>query len=74
MGRKESNKQRSYIFVGVGCTKKDADNWIAHQDDFNALLANLSQNHGSQGSGSDEDAAKVSSLEHKSKTSRGRVQ
>ena len=27
--------------TGVGCSKNHADNWVAHQDDFNALLATL---------------------------------
>lgn len=52
---------------GLGCTKSYADNWIAHQDDFNALLANLNQ------SNTQNEAEKVISLENKSKTSRSRV-
>ena len=60
----------------MGCSKSNADSWIAHQDDFNALLANLSQDHGVGGgdNSSEEDTSKVSSLELKSKTSKGRVQ
>lgn len=52
---------------GLGCSKTQVDNWIAHQDDFNALLANLNQ------SNQLTDTDKVISLENKSKTSRSRV-
>ena len=58
----------------MGCSKTYADSWIAHQDDFNALLANLGQDHGGGGNSSEEEAVRVSSLEEKSRTSRGRVQ
>ncbi|KAL5006329.1 hypothetical protein ScPMuIL_015135 [Solemya velum] len=56
---------------GVGCSNNHADNWIAHQDDFNALLANLNQDH-SQGTDTTEEN-KVVSLEKKSKASKSRV-
>ncbi|VDI62219.1 Pin2-interacting protein X1 [Mytilus galloprovincialis] len=52
---------------GLGCSKSQVDNWIAHQDDFNALLANLNQ------SNTQIDTEKVSSLENRSKTSKSRV-
>ncbi|XP_063401653.1 PIN2/TERF1-interacting telomerase inhibitor 1-like [Mytilus trossulus] len=52
---------------GLGCAKSQVDNWIAHQDDFNALLANLNQ------SNTPNDTQKVSSLENRSKTSKSRV-
>lgn len=52
---------------GLGCSKSQVDNWIAHQDDFNALLANLNQ------SNTQNDTDKVSSLENRSKTSKSRV-
>ncbi|XP_062612622.1 micronuclear linker histone polyprotein-like [Saccostrea cucullata] len=51
---------------GVGYKHNHSDNWIAHQDDFNAILANLNE-------GSTEEAATVSSIESTSKKSRSRV-
>ncbi|XP_061167127.1 uncharacterized protein LOC133175982 [Saccostrea echinata] len=51
---------------GVGYKHNHSDNWIAHQDDFNAILANL--NEGSTG-----EPASVSSIESTSKKSRSRV-
>ncbi|XP_060079344.1 PIN2/TERF1-interacting telomerase inhibitor 1-like [Ylistrum balloti] len=58
---------------GVGCSKNHADNWIAHQDDFNDLLSSLNQN-GSDKDNNDEDSSdKVTGLEKKSKASRSRV-
>lgn len=59
------------FYPGVGCSRNEADNWIAHQDDFNSLLANLNQNHGNTDTGSHDN--KVLSLEQTSKTSRGRL-
>ncbi|XP_064634619.1 PIN2/TERF1-interacting telomerase inhibitor 1-like isoform X2 [Lineus longissimus] len=60
--------------TGVGCTKSHADNWIAHQDDFGALLANLNANHSNTNSGTNTpDAEKVISLESHSKSAKGRV-
>ena len=60
---------------GVGCSNKHADNWIAHQDDFNSLLANLNAD---QGKGTEEEDSgekdKVSGLEASSKNSKARVQ
>ncbi|XP_060589685.1 PIN2/TERF1-interacting telomerase inhibitor 1-like [Ruditapes philippinarum] len=59
---------------GVGCTKSHVDNWIAHQDDFNALLANLGQDHNTGPGGSQEEIdRKVLSLEQTSRSSKGRV-
>ncbi|XP_052245173.1 PIN2/TERF1-interacting telomerase inhibitor 1-like isoform X2 [Dreissena polymorpha] len=55
---------------GVGCSKNHADNWIAHQDDFNSLLASLNQENNST---PNSDVEKVISLEHKSKTAKGRL-
>lgn len=61
--------------LGVGCSKSHADNWIAHQDDFNQLLSNLNQNaETNDEEKSAEEKNKVQSLEVKSKTSRSRVQ
>lgn len=56
---------------GVGCSKNHADNWIAHQDDFNDLLSSLNQDTTEN---NDEDTTdKVTGLESKSKASRSRV-
>ena len=55
-------------------TKADADNWLAHQDDFNALLSNLNQMTDSSANSSEDVCKKVASLEEKSKQSKGRVQ
>ncbi|ESO04611.1 hypothetical protein HELRODRAFT_78689 [Helobdella robusta] len=30
---------------GVGCSHQSANNWIAHQDDFTSILANLGNNN-----------------------------
>ncbi|XP_072265238.1 PIN2/TERF1-interacting telomerase inhibitor 1 [Pyxicephalus adspersus] len=50
------------------------DNWIAHQDDFNQLLAELNDCHGKGGCDSPADDSKKSfSLEEKSKSSKKRV-
>lgn len=58
---------------GVGCSKSYADNWIAHQDDFNALLATLGENHTEgKNNGSDTDK-KILNLEQTSRNSKGRV-
>lgn len=55
------------FLTGVGYKKDQGDNWIAHQDDFNAILANLNE-------GNSEQQASVSSIESVSKKSRSRVQ
>lgn len=55
------------FWTGVGYKKDQGDNWIAHQDDFNAILANLNE-------GNSEQQASVSSIESASKKSRSRVQ
>ncbi|XP_008300418.1 PIN2/TERF1-interacting telomerase inhibitor 1 [Stegastes partitus] len=64
-------KNNSY---GLGADASHEDNWIAHQDDFNQLLAQLNSCH-SQSSSSEPAAEeqKGFSLEEKSKTSRKRV-
>ena len=55
------------------------DKWVAHQDDFNSLLANLNQSSGDpagddEGPTSTSSTSGVQSLEVKSKSSRSRVQ
>ncbi|XP_036406305.1 PIN2/TERF1-interacting telomerase inhibitor 1 [Megalops cyprinoides] len=57
--------------LGLGNTANYEDNWIAHQDDFNQLLAELNNCHGQ----SDPTAEQKQSfsLEEKSKTSKKRV-
>ncbi|KAG7242980.1 hypothetical protein INR49_017671 [Caranx melampygus] len=60
---------------GLGANASHEDKWIAHQDDFNELLAQLNNCHG-QNNNSDEpspDEQKGFSLEEKSKTSKKRV-
>ncbi|KAJ8008684.1 hypothetical protein DPEC_G00080970 [Dallia pectoralis] len=62
--------------LGLGTTASYEDNWIAHQDDFNQLLADLNNCHGQSSTNeppSDEKQQKSFSLEEKSKTSRKRV-
>nr|XP_057912724.1 PIN2/TERF1-interacting telomerase inhibitor 1 [Doryrhamphus excisus] len=59
---------------GLGASASQEDNWIAHQDDFNDLLAQLNNCHGQ--SNSTETLPKEHkgfSLEEKSKTSKKRV-
>ncbi|XP_006028211.1 PIN2/TERF1-interacting telomerase inhibitor 1 isoform X2 [Alligator sinensis] len=60
--------------LGLGAAISYEDNWIAHQDDFNQLLAELNSSYGQ---GETESPAnepkKTFSLEEKSKSSRKRV-
>ncbi|XP_053104846.1 PIN2/TERF1-interacting telomerase inhibitor 1 isoform X2 [Hemicordylus capensis] len=60
--------------LGLGAAVNQEDNWIAHQDDFNQLLAELNDCHGQDTpeAPSGEGERKFS-LEEKSKTSRKRV-
>uniref|UniRef100_A0A3B4B1H7 G-patch domain-containing protein n=1 Tax=Periophthalmus magnuspinnatus TaxID=409849 RepID=A0A3B4B1H7_9GOBI len=61
---------------GLGANASHEDNWIAHQDDFNELLAQLNSCHGqndnNEGATSLQEQ-KGFSLEEKSKTARKRV-
>ncbi|XP_055005466.1 PIN2/TERF1-interacting telomerase inhibitor 1 isoform X2 [Boleophthalmus pectinirostris] len=57
---------------GLGANASHEDNWIAHQDDFNELLAQLNSCHG-QNNESPPEEQKGFSLEEKSKTARKRV-
>ncbi|KAM4771835.1 PIN2/TERF1-interacting telomerase inhibitor 1 [Rhinophrynus dorsalis] len=60
--------------LGLGAAINHEDNWIAHQDDFNQILAELNNCHGSGESESPANEEKKSfSLEEKSKSSRKRV-
>ncbi|XP_006895300.1 PREDICTED: PIN2/TERF1-interacting telomerase inhibitor 1-like, partial [Elephantulus edwardii] len=60
--------------LGLGATINNEDNWIAHQDDFNQLLAELNTCHGQEIGDSSENKEKKSfSLEEKSKVSKNRV-
>ncbi|XP_059957430.1 PIN2/TERF1-interacting telomerase inhibitor 1 [Mesoplodon densirostris] len=60
--------------LGLGATINNEDNWIAHQDDFNQLLAELSTCHGQETADSSDNKEKKSfSLEVKSKISKNRV-
>ncbi|XP_040454118.1 PIN2/TERF1-interacting telomerase inhibitor 1 [Falco naumanni] len=60
--------------LGLGATINYEDNWIAHQDDFNQLLAELNDCH-RQGEteSSVSNQKKTFSLEEKSKSSKKRV-
>ncbi|XP_050008277.1 PIN2/TERF1-interacting telomerase inhibitor 1 isoform X3 [Alexandromys fortis] len=60
--------------LGLGATNNNEDNWIAHQDDFNQLLAALNTCHSQETADSSDNKEKKSfSLEEKSKTSKNRV-
>ncbi|CAH2245616.1 PIN2 TERF1-interacting telomerase inhibitor 1 [Pelobates cultripes] len=59
---------------GLGASVKHEDNWIAHQDDFNQILAELNDCHGTPNPElSQDNEKKTFSLEEKSKSSRKRV-
>lgn len=60
--------------LGLGTSINHEDNWIAHQDDFNQLLAELNNCHG-QNSTEEPSPEQTQgfSLEEKSKTSKKRV-
>lgn len=59
---------------GLGANASYEDKWIAHQDDFNELLAQLNSCHGQNSSSeTPPDEQKGFSLEEKSKTSKKRV-
>ncbi|XP_042359577.1 PIN2/TERF1-interacting telomerase inhibitor 1 [Plectropomus leopardus] len=60
---------------GLGTTASYEDNWIAHQDDFDELLAQLNNCHGQNSSTESPppEEPKGFSLEEKSKTSKKRV-
>ncbi|KAL0967097.1 hypothetical protein UPYG_G00247780 [Umbra pygmaea] len=62
--------------LGLGTNLSYEDNWIAHQDDFNQLLADLNNCHGQTSvneAPSENLQEKTFGLEEKSKTSRKRV-
>ncbi|XP_027962276.1 PIN2/TERF1-interacting telomerase inhibitor 1-like [Eumetopias jubatus] len=60
--------------LGLGATINNEDNWIAHQDDFNQLLAELNACHGQETTdSSDNKEKKTFSLEEKSKISKNCV-
>ncbi|XP_046877209.1 PIN2/TERF1-interacting telomerase inhibitor 1 [Hypomesus transpacificus] len=60
--------------LGLGTAASHEDNWIAHQDDFNQLLADLNNCHGQNDIKEPPTEEKQSfSLEQKSKTSKKRV-
>lgn len=52
--------------AGLGLKKSHDDDWISHQEDFNALLSSLNQ-------GGDDSTTKMSSLESRVKTSRKKI-
>ncbi|KAM7173736.1 PIN2/TERF1-interacting telomerase inhibitor 1 isoform 2-T2 [Macrochelys suwanniensis] len=59
--------------LGLGAAINYEDNWIAHQDDFNQLLAELNNCHGQGESEPSSEEKKTFSLEEKSRSSRKRV-
>ncbi|XP_005373866.1 PREDICTED: PIN2/TERF1-interacting telomerase inhibitor 1 isoform X2 [Chinchilla lanigera] len=60
--------------LGLGAAINNEDNWIAHQDDFNQLLAELNTCHGQETTDSPDNKEKKSfGLEEKSKVSKNRV-
>ncbi|XP_008049163.1 PIN2/TERF1-interacting telomerase inhibitor 1, partial [Carlito syrichta] len=60
--------------LGLGAAISNEDNWIAHQDGFNQLLAELNNCHGQETADFSDDKKKKSfSLEEKSKVSKNRV-
>ncbi|KAM9297765.1 PIN2/TERF1-interacting telomerase inhibitor 1 [Morus bassanus] len=59
--------------LGLGAAVNYEDNWIAHQDDFNQLLAELNDCHGQGETESSVNNQKTFSLEEKSKSSKKRV-
>merc|ERR1711937_305721 len=54
---------------GLGSTQANDDNWIAHQDDFNAILGALNQNS----SASVDSVSKIGSLEDRVKKSKKKI-
>ncbi|NWI74819.1 PINX1 inhibitor, partial [Dryoscopus gambensis] len=60
--------------LGLGAAINHEDDWIAHQDDFNQLLAELNNCHGQgETESSVKKQKKTFSLEEKSKSSKKRV-
>ncbi|XP_067412269.1 PIN2/TERF1-interacting telomerase inhibitor 1 [Emydura macquarii macquarii] len=59
--------------LGLGAAVNYEDNWIAHQDDFNQLLAELNNCHGQGESEPSSEQKTTFSLEEKSRSSRKRV-
>ncbi|XP_039179480.1 PIN2/TERF1-interacting telomerase inhibitor 1 isoform X2 [Crotalus tigris] len=60
--------------LGLGASVSQEDNWIAHQDDFNQLLAELNNCYAQDDPESTcKDKKKTFNLEEKSKTSKKRV-
>ncbi len=60
---------------GVGCSKSHADNWVAHQDEFNALLSALNSTNTEEKCETEEKTeTSATSLEELSKSMKGRIQ
>ncbi|KAE8605476.1 hypothetical protein XENTR_v10015156 [Xenopus tropicalis] len=60
--------------LGLGASINYEDNWLSHQDDFNQILAELNNCHGTESEETPAEQEKKSfSLEEKSKSSRKRV-
>ena len=54
--------------TGIGYSKDHADKWVAHQDEFNALLSSLNS------TASEKTKTTVQNLEEVSKSLKGRIQ
>ncbi|ELT98161.1 hypothetical protein CAPTEDRAFT_179047 [Capitella teleta] len=61
--------RKKAAMTGVGFTSQDDDNWIAHQDEFNDLLAQLN----AANNDTKESPDQVQKLTSKSETAKGRV-
>ncbi|XP_070566254.1 PIN2/TERF1-interacting telomerase inhibitor 1-like [Ptychodera flava] len=60
--------------LGLGANHRSEDNWLANQDDFNSLLAQLNQTYGNDTTEKKESSnADTTSLEEISKRSKKRV-
>ncbi|XP_074143646.1 PIN2/TERF1-interacting telomerase inhibitor 1 isoform X1 [Sminthopsis crassicaudata] len=59
--------------LGLGASANHEDNWLAPQEEFNQLLAELNSCHGQEGKDFSDKGKKSFSLEEKSKSSKRRV-
>ncbi|XP_051831688.1 PIN2/TERF1-interacting telomerase inhibitor 1 [Antechinus flavipes] len=59
--------------LGLGASANHEDNWLAPQEEFNQLLAELNSCHGQEGKDFSDKGKKSFNLEEKSKSSKRRV-
>ena len=50
------NTAVNFLYLGLGATPKQADAWIAHQDDFEDLLKALNSENGTEADGAKVEA------------------